>query len=476
MANYRLLPGALKAWDVFAMLIGFAIGASGASADVTYTTIEQFLELRLSVGNAVLVGALMIFWHSVFTACGLYDGGLRARRYGVAIDLCKAVAISVIGVVMAGVLFSISFVDAEFVLLFTGVSLALLLASRIAVGELHARKKRNERHRPKLLIVGVNPRSIRFAQELDRHPDLSHDLIGFVDDHGPHLPRLEDTSYKLITDIDHLLEYLRRTPVDEVVMCLPLKSHYDNAARIVSQCEEQGITVRIIADLFQFKLSHSRAEQFGGTSVITLRTHGIIGLPAVAKRAIDIGVSGAMLVALSPLFLIAAVLVVTTSSGPVFFRQERIGLNKKTFKMIKFRTMVVDAELKLAGLEALNEATGPAFKIKADPRITSVGKALRKTSVDELPQLINVFLGDMSLVGPRPLPLRDYAGFSEDWHRRRVSVRPGITCLWQIGGRDHSSFENWMKLDMQYIDQWSLLLDLKILLKTVPAVLKGTGD
>ena len=144
--------------------------------------------------------------------------------------------------------------------------------------------------------------------------------------------------------------------------------------------------------------------------------------------------------------------------------------------MFKFRTMVEDAEQRQAALECFNEATGPAFKIKDDPRITPVGKFLRKSSIDELPQLINVIKGEMSLVGPRPLPLRDYAGFSEDWHRRRVSVQPGITGLWQVNSRDHSSFDEWMKLDLDYIDQWSLLLDVKVMLKTVPALLKGSGE
>jgi lipopolysaccharide/colanic/teichoic acid biosynthesis glycosyltransferase len=164
-----------------------------------------------------------------------------------------------------------------------------------------------------------------------------------------------------------------------------------------------------------------------------------------------------------------------TSAGPVFFVQERVGINKRRFKVLKFRTMVVDAERRQQTLETLNEATGPVFKIRNDPRITPLGKFLRKTSIDELPQLCNVLNGDMSLVGPRPLPVRDYNGFSQDWHRRRFSVRPGITCLWQVNGRSRLPFEKWMELDMEYIDRWSLWLDLKILVKTVPAVLKGSG-
>jgi lipopolysaccharide/colanic/teichoic acid biosynthesis glycosyltransferase len=155
--------------------------------------------------------------------------------------------------------------------------------------------------------------------------------------------------------------------------------------------------------------------------------------------------------------------------------QKRLGLNKRRFGVFKFRTMVVDAEQKIKEIAHLNEVSGPVFKIKNDPRIFRVGRLLRRTSIDELPQLLNVFLGDMSLVGPRPLPVRDYEGFNEDWQRRRFSVKPGITCLWQVKGRSEIPFEQWMELDLQYIDKWSLWLDLKILLRTIPAVLRGSG-
>jgi lipopolysaccharide/colanic/teichoic acid biosynthesis glycosyltransferase len=159
----------------------------------------------------------------------------------------------------------------------------------------------------------------------------------------------------------------------------------------------------------------------------------------------------------------------------VFFRQERVGINKRKFHIYKFRTMISDAEAMMPKLEQQNEMDGPVFKIKNDPRITPVGRFLRRTSIDELPQLFNVLIGEMSLVGPRPLPVRDFQGFNEDWQRRRFSVRPGITCLWQINGRNAITFEQWMKMDIQYLDEWSLWLDLKILALTIPAVLKGTG-
>jgi exopolysaccharide biosynthesis polyprenyl glycosylphosphotransferase len=193
------------------------------------------------------------------------------------------------------------------------------------------------------------------------------------------------------------------------------------------------------------------------------------------KRIFDIIFASILLITLLPILVVSAIAIKLSSPGPVMFIQERVGFGKRIFRMYKFRTMFVNAEKQQADLLELNEASGPVFKINNDPRITTIGKYLRKFSIDELPQLVNVVKGDMSIVGPRPLPVRDYRGFSQDWHRRRFSVRPGITCLWQVNGRSKIQFEDWMKLDMEYIDRWSLWLDLKILIKTIPAVFKGIG-
>jgi len=209
--------------------------------------------------------------------------------------------------------------------------------------------------------------------------------------------------------------------------------------------------------------------------VISFYTGGMHGWSVVVKRTLDFCLSYVLLVLLSPLLLVTGLLIKVTSLGPIFFAQERVGLNKRRFRLYKFRTMIAEAEQKFSEVEHLNEVSGPVFKIKDDPRITAIGKFLRRTSIDELPQLFNVLKGDMSLVGPRPLPLRDVDGFGKDWQRRRFSVRPGITCLWQVNGRSDLPFENWMELDMEYIDEWSLWLDFKILAQTIPAVLRGSG-
>jgi exopolysaccharide biosynthesis polyprenyl glycosylphosphotransferase len=260
------------------------------------------------------------------------------------------------------------------------------------------------------------------------------------------------------------------------VVFSPLRSQYDKIGRVVELAEAQGIIVRFGTNPFPLKIGRSVVEQVGTVTVSTVQTGSMYGHPAlVAKAVLDFLVAAVLLLLLSPLFIVVSILVKLESPGPVFFVQPRLGRNKRLFNLYKFRSMRADAEQLQASLEAQNEVDGPVFKIQDDPRITRLGKFLRKTSIDELPQLLNVLLGDMSLVGPRPLPVRDFEGFEVDQHRRRFSVKPGITCLWQISGRSNISFDKWMELDMNYIDHWTLWLDLKILLKTIPAVLNRTG-
>jgi len=246
---------------------------------------------------------------------------------------------------------------------------------------------------------------------------------------------------------------------------------------MVKICEENGIVVNFFSGVDFLNAGSSKAifNTLNEENVITILPPSMGGWQLSFKRIMDVVVSATLFLALLPVLVVVGILVKYTSPGPIFFIQERVGMNKRRFRLLKFRTMVVDAEKQLEKLEHLNEVDGAAFKINNDPRITPLGDFLRRSSLDELPQLINVLIGDMSLVGPRPLPLRDFAGFDRDWHRRRFSVRPGITCLWQIGGRSSITFDRWMELDMEYIDNWSIWLDIKILLKTIPAVLKRHG-
>jgi exopolysaccharide biosynthesis polyprenyl glycosylphosphotransferase len=275
--------------------------------------------------------------------------------------------------------------------------------------------------------------------------------------------------------ISELETILAQQPVDEVFISLPRDKYSHLVDTIVGLCEEQGIIVRLQADMFNLKIAQWQVDELDGMRIVTIRSGPPDDWQLFTKRLLDICGSAALLLALAPVFAIVALCIKLDSTGPVFFSQERVGRNQRRFPLLKFRTMVEGAESQQQMLESLNEAAGPVFKIKADPRVTRIGKFLRRYSIDELPQLFNVLKGEMSLVGPRPLPVRDVERIDARWHRRRFSVKPGVTCLWQINGRSHVSFNDWVRMDLEYIDQWSLGLDMKILMKTVPAVLNGLG-
>jgi exopolysaccharide biosynthesis polyprenyl glycosylphosphotransferase len=296
-----------------------------------------------------------------------------------------------------------------------------------------------------------------------------------VDDEWPGMAEFRKTGFPLVCDYAGLADFLRHNIVDEVATYLPFGSCYNRYLEVAALCEQHGIIMRFHADILSLKTARWRAEMIDGHHYISTYTGNAEGWAQVIKRTLDIAVAALLLLLLLPLLVCVAIAVKLSSPGPIFFQQDRIGVNKRRFKILKFRTMVPDAEKLMAHLERRNEVAGPVFKMKNDPRITPIGKWLRRTSIDELPQLFNVLKGDMSLVGPRPLPVRDYEGFNEDWQRRRFSIKPGITCLWQVNGRSGISFDQWMLLDLQYLDEWSLWLDLKILAKTVPAVLRGAG-
>jgi exopolysaccharide biosynthesis polyprenyl glycosylphosphotransferase len=275
--------------------------------------------------------------------------------------------------------------------------------------------------------------------------------------------------------MSELQSMLATEPVDEVFISLPMDKYGHVIEAMVQLCQEQGIVVRVQPDLSLRTFVKPYIGEFNGVPFVTVRSVPRDGWPLFIKRLIDVVGGAALLVGLAPLLALAALLIKIDSPGPILFRQERIGLNKRRFQLLKFRTMVVGADQQQHGMEQLNEANGPVFKIKDDPRITRLGKFLRRYSIDELPQLFNVLNGDMSLVGPRPLPVRDVERINVQWHKRRFSVKPGITCLWQVNGRSDVSFDHWVQLDLEYIDKWCLGLDIKILIKTVPVVLRGSG-
>lgn len=474
-AKRRLFLGLLKVFNLGLMITAFALASAlqlrgeGAGVDLA-----AFFSIRIKLINCVIFALILLGWHAIFSLCGLYRSQRLAGRREMFLGAWKATTLATLFCAALGIVWHIRMMTPLYLLLFWICASVLVVGTRmliLSILEFVRIRGRNLRH---VLILGTNRRAIEFSRRLDAAPGLGYRVLGFVDN-GWHKDSAFQTEYPLCCDFDHLAEYLRCNVVDEVANYLPLRSLYERCSCVAALCEQHGILMRFDPEMFDLKIARHRAEELDGRTHITAHSSLLEGWATMAKRVLDVIASLALLLCLAPLLAVIAALVKLTSEGPVFFKQERIGRNKRRFHMYKFRTMVPNAEALLKRLESLNEASGPVFKIKNDPRITPIGRFLRRTSLDELPQLFNVLKGDMSLVGPRPLPVRDYEGFNQDWQRRRFSVRPGITCLWQVNGRSNIAFDQWMKLDLKYVDEWSIWLDMKILAQTIPAVLKGAG-
>ncbi len=472
----KFLLNTLKVLDVSIMLAALGLASVVGFYQVGRAfSFAEFLHMRVEVYNLFVLAGFAGLWHLSFRQFGTYRSRRLSSRRSEILDIVKAASVGTIIVLVASVLFRIEIATLAFLTTFWLSSAGLLVGSRLVLRYILSAVRLRGRNLRHLLIVGTNARTFGFAQQIDARPELGYRIMGFVDE-ARDAPGNECLArFGRVSDFAGFPAFLREHVVDEVLVALPVKSMYGQAARIVAVCEEQGVIVRFISGIFDHRPGYSHVDQFADYPVVTVSNGAIEGFAAGVKRALDLCVSGLLLLLLAPLAGLIILAVRLTSPGPAHFAQERLGKNKHTFRLYKFRTMFEGAESWRNALEPLNEADGPVFKMRHDPRVTPIGRWLRTTSLDELPQLFNVLRGDMSLVGPRPLPVRDYEGFGEDWHRRRFSIRPGMTCLWQVHGRSDASFERWMALDMEYIDSWSLRLDLRILASTVSAVLRQTG-
>ncbi len=471
----KILLKLFELGDIFLVMMAFAVVFWFFYERQNDLPFGEFLDHKVSFRMVLFIVGFGLSWHILFLFFHLYESKRLSTLKTEIIDLIKATALGSMILVTLSELLLFEMFKGWFVPVFWTVSTLSIIGSRLLLRKTLKEIRKSGRNLRNVHIVGTNDRAIQFAGEIQAKPNLGYHLMGFMDDPWEGLRHFRSSGYPLVSDLTRVSDFLNQNVVDEVVLALPLSACYQQAARVIEKCEEQGVLVRVLGSIFSPKLAQVRVEDFEGQSVMTLRTGAIGTLDQALKRAVDFCIIVPIVIMLIPFIGAVALVVKIASPGPVFFVQKRVGLNKRRFSLYKFRTMVVDAEKKLAELEHLNEVNGAAFKLRNDPRITPIGQFLRKSSIDELPQLFNVLKGDMSLVGPRPLPIRDYEAFAYNWHRRRFSVRPGLTCLWQVMGRSRLSFERWMELDMEYIDNWSLALDLKILLKTIPAVVKGSG-
>lgn len=401
---------------------------------------------------------------------GLYRVRARWSLRSEAIGLLRATTVLLLATIT--LLFVVKVSDASrllIALLFVALAVTAVVA-RVVLRAAFAWLRRRGYMTRYVLVLGANAAGQDFADLIERRADLGLNVIGHL--HGPDgvQPGL---TRPVIGSLDDIEAVLHREVVDEVAVCLPV-SAWDLVEPVTRLCAGEGKVVRIPGDGVGPGIAGGYSEDFEGGSIVSLVYGPDRVLSMLVKRLADLVVAGAALMVLSPLFAFIALRVRALDGAPVIFRQTRVGLHGRRFELLKFRTMQRDAEARLAELEELNEVRGRAFKVTNDPRLTRSGSSLRRTGLDELPQLWNVLRGDMSLVGPRPpLPV-EVEGY-DVWHRRRLSMKPGITGLWQVSARREPDFDRWVRLDLEYIDRWSLLLDLKILLRTIPAVVNQEG-
>ena len=412
---------------------------------------DQYLWLYL----LIIPGTMLLL-----RALGFYNRPLLFSRRETAWVLSHAVTIAVLAVV--SVLFLRKQELARSVIfLFGGFSFLLVMVKEELLLSWLQSKLGQEQMNRRLVLIGAPEDTAQIASDLDAKARGTVEILARLD--------LNQTSW------ERLVELLHERSANGVILSAR-HTYFEHVEKVIELCELEGVEVWLLADFFKTRISQTSVDDFLGRPTVVFRSAPEASWQGVAKQLLDFVGALALLAVCSVPLLLVSLAVRLTSRGPVFFRQQRSGLNGRPFTMLKFRTMVSDAEQLQAELASFNEMDGPVFKVTNDPRVTALGRFLRKWSIDELPQLWNVLRFEMSLVGPRPLPVDEIRRINDPAHRRRLSVKPGLTCLWQISGRnDVKSFKEWVRLDLEYIDNWSLWLDVKILLKTIPVVLTGAG-
>ena len=455
------------------MMIATDVVLVGISFFIAYYIRSLFFGIYPIESYFWILPVIMVFWGVFLYSSGMYQSFRLQKLSHIIHIILRCAFISFLALASLGFIFKTFYISRSFVLLIFVVSSFMLVIEKIVLILMFREVRRRGFNFRNILIVGTGLRAQRFIDEVDRSRELGLKIVGLVDD-DPQLNGQEIQGHRVIGSIKDIPQIIEARSVDIVVFVVP-RSWLDRIEQAILYCETVGIQASIAMDFFNLDFAMAKENNLFGFPLLTFErtSHHLVLL--LAKRVVDIVLSTLGLIVLSPFLAIIALVVKYTSPGGVLFKQERCGLNGRPFTLYKFRTMSSDAEAQLDTLRRHNLMEGPAFKMDNDPRVTRVGAVLRKFSLDELPQLWNVFIGEMSIVGPRP-PLPQEVKEYDQWQRRRLSMRPGITCLWQISGRNNiTNFNEWAKLDLQYIDHWSPWLDFVILVKTLPVVILTRG-
>jgi len=437
----------------------------------TRVWLQSRFEHQFHLGFPV-TAMLLLYSVACFIAIGywldIYERLDSAHTRVVLRDTFRQCAIGGICLVIGQYFFRLE-LSRPFVALFAVFSWVLLCLFRIQAGMMIGAIRRRFNAAHYVMVVGSGEAAARLGKALEQSSDYGIRLVGFLDREPGRLTVSREYEVHALAALPDLLE---QRVIDEIIFAVE-KGQLEGMEEIFLLCDEEGVRTRVVVDFFPHVNSELYLDRLGSVPLLTFSAAPHDELRLLLKRGIDVLLAGAALLLLLPLMLITALVIRLTSPGPAIFRQERCGLNGRRFVFYKFRSMCENAEEMKPALEHLNRKS-TAFKIPNDPRLTGVGKFLRKFSIDEWPQLWNVLKGDMSLVGPRPAVPEEVERYQR-WQRRRLRMRPGLTCLWAIEGRDALDFDSWMRMDMQYIDNWSLVLDWKIILRTIPRVLSGKG-
>lgn len=466
--NAGLLTLTLAACDVLCILAAAVTASYILSPDVVQ---QDFYKHRVYFGLFILAWLLGASDQRLFSS----QRGDSLWTQLIAIGRTLAFALGVSLVLMLFFFREREGIDREYFGLFGAAVIVYILILRVAMRLFLWSIRRRGYNFRQILIVGANPRARHLVEVMISHGQYGYHLVGLLDDEPERVRYLKEYDVNYLGGVHDLERILLENVIDEVYICLPVRKYYTTINSAAHLCEGAGILVRLIADLFPLRVATSRIHQLEDIPLLSLSAIPEAQTQLILKRAIDTLVSAAFLLTVAWwLFPLLGAIIKLESKGPMFFLQDRVGLNGRKFTCIKFRSMVANAEALKETLAEHNEADGPVFKIKEDPRMTRFGKFIRKTSIDESPQFLNVFMGDMSLVGPRPPVPKEVAQYSWD-QRRRLSVRPGLTGLQQVSGRSDLSFDEWVELDLAYIDNWSLEQDLRILARTLQVVVTGRG-
>lgn len=447
---------------------------------------QDLLELGNIDSYLIILGVAL----PIYNASLSMMGGYKSMRRQSFLHIVKTILFSTVIVFLSvgAILYLLKLdLSRSFVGLFTAICTSLLILERLSVLILLRFFRARGRNFRNIVIVGTGEQARKLYFEISHQAELGIRVSGFIDikavmsSEGLVSPTSASSIYdlgaRIIANAESFESSLKKHAIDEVIFVEDVE-HFATIRELAEIAVDEGVRVTFAADVFSMGFITSEVGRFGDIPVIHYNPSptGSDSLPLVVKRLMDLILSSVLIITFFPFVVFLAFMIKFTSKGPILFRQKRVGLNGRVFTLYKFRSMYEDAEAKLKDLLDRNEMNGPVFKMRNDPRITRLGRFIRKYSIDELPQLFNVLRGDMSLVGPRP-PLPEEVGHYRRKQRKRLSMRPGLTCIWQVSGRNNiSDFEEWAKLDLEYINTWSLSRDFYLLIKTIPVVIFGSGS